>query len=639
MGDRIRSFEWDRTPIGAPQGWCRSLQLSLDICLHSSFPTAIYWGPDLRLLYNDSWAPVAGRRHPAALGRPAQAVWPDIWHIIEPQFREVIGTGQGYSTSDQHLPMTRLGYLEESYWDYSFTPITGDDGSIAGILNQGHEVTERVVERQRSALLLGLADRIRNLDHPDAIVQEALEAVGTHLGGSRVGYAEIDVAANTFRITHNWLRDRDVVDLRATHPIGRFGKDLHAALLAGKIFNMQDALTDPRIARGPTSEIYAAIGVRAGLVVPVLKDGIYTAALFLHDDKPRYWQTHHEVLLAGVAERIWQDVVRVNAGRALRESEQRHRLIFEQANDIIFTADLDQRLTAVNPAAGRALGAAPESLIGRPIADFLTEDDFGRTSQMLREKLINGGTTRYDVAVHPGNGEELFWEVSSTLSTDDVGQPIGLHAIARDVTERHSHEQSQRRLISELNHRVKNMLALVQGLALQSFKGERPVAEAQRAFQARLGALASAHDLLTREKWAGATLDEIVAAATRAYAKAPGHVTCDGPVIALEPKVAVSLVMAFHELAANAGHYGALSVDGGRLAIHWHIQGDRLLIEWRESGGPPVEAPLQRGFGLRMVERSLATDLSARVEFSFPDTGFRCAINAPNLMPAARATI
>jgi PAS domain S-box-containing protein len=635
MAGRIRAFDWAKTPLGHPRSWPQSLRVALGICLNSSFPTAIYWGRDLHLIYNDGWAPIPGARHPAALGCPAREVWPDIWHIIEPQFHEVIDTGRGYSTSEEHLPMTRNGRVEESYWDYSFTPIAGDDGRIAGILNQGHEVTARVFERQRHRLLLGLADRLRTLDGEEAIAAAAVEALGTHLGASRAGYAEIDLAGGTFRVVHNWLRDAGIADLRGIHPLGAFGEDLHAALRTGAVFSVDDALEDARVAGGPAAAAYAAAGIRSGLVVPVLKGGVYAAAIFVQDDRPRYWTAHHETLLAAVAERVWQESGRSRAGRALRESEQRHRLIFEQANDIVFTTDLDQRITSANPAAGRALSVAPEALVGRSIAEFVTPDEYVRTSERLRQKLGGGGTTRYEVDVRLDDGRELRWEINSTLATDADGRPLGLHAIARDVTERHGQEQSQKRLIDELNHRVKNVLALVQGLALQSFKGDRPLAEAQGVFQARLAALAAAHDLLTQTKWQAATLDEIVASATQPVADPPERVRHEGPAVSLAPKAAVSLTMALHELATNAARYGALSVPGGRLDVGWRIEGDRLAIEWREEGGPSVAGPARRGFGLRMVERALATDLAARVAIAFEESGLVCTIDAP--MPQAPA--
>lgn len=145
MGALIRQHDWAGTPLGAPERWPQSLRSALSICLHSSFPTAIYWGPDLRLLYNDAWSPIPAGRHPWALGQPAAEVWTDIWSVVGPEFERVMGTGEGYSTYDQMLPIVRDGTARETYWNYSITPIRGEDGVVAGIFNQGHETTGRVL--------------------------------------------------------------------------------------------------------------------------------------------------------------------------------------------------------------------------------------------------------------------------------------------------------------------------------------------------------------------------------------------------------------------------------------------------------------------------------------------------------------
>src|SRR3546814_14831978 len=109
MGDRIRRFDWAATPLGVPGGWPQPLRSALSICLHSSFPTAIYRGPELRLLYNDAWAPVPAARHPQALGRPARDACADIWHVIGPQLDKVNAHGARFPTFARTLPWVREG--------------------------------------------------------------------------------------------------------------------------------------------------------------------------------------------------------------------------------------------------------------------------------------------------------------------------------------------------------------------------------------------------------------------------------------------------------------------------------------------------------------------------------------------------
>ena len=628
MGERIRAYDWTTTPLGPPENWPQSLRSALSICLHSNFPMAIYWGDGFRLLYNDAWASVLGPRHPQALGHPAHEVWPDIWHVIEPQFRAVMETGESFATQDQLLPMQRFGRPEETYWDYSFTPIAGEDGKIVGILNQGQERTGRVLGQRRTALIVELNDRLRMLGSPGRITAAALAMVGQHLDAGRVGYGEIDSEKAVIRIEPCWIRD-GMQDLAGDLPLKSYGADLHEALRRGQPFQIDDALTDPRTAAPEIAALFVSAGIRSGIVTPVLQEGVYVAALFAHDDKPRSWTDHEASFLHSVAHRVWQEVHRARAETALRASEERQRLIFEQANDIILTTDLDQVITSCNPAAAAIFDTVPEAMIGRSVREFLTPEAYEQTVLMLRQKLQHGGTTRHDVELMAGPGRLRRWEINSGLAIDSDGQAIGVNVIARDVTEQRAFGERQQLLINELNHRVKNMLALVQGLALQSFKSEREPGDGHAAFQGRLVSLAAAHDLLTREQWEDVTLGELIADATRVHAEPDGRIHASGPNIVVAPKAAIALVLALHELGTNAAKYGALSVPGGAVDIRWTVGDGRLHIEWRERGGPPVTVPLRQGFGLRMIERALAADLAGTATVTFAPEGLFCVIDAP----------
>src|SRR5258706_8094931 len=123
MGSCIRAFDWSTHPLGPIEAWPVALRIALSLCLHSSFPTSIYWGPELYLFYNDAWIPVDGDRHPRALGRPGATVRYDVWNVIGPQIAAVLETGKGFFAVDRHLPMVRNGAAIQSYWTYSLSPI------------------------------------------------------------------------------------------------------------------------------------------------------------------------------------------------------------------------------------------------------------------------------------------------------------------------------------------------------------------------------------------------------------------------------------------------------------------------------------------------------------------------------------
>jgi PAS domain S-box-containing protein len=133
MGALMRSFDWSATPLGPPEDWPHSLRTAVSICLSSRFPIVLWWGPDLRLLYNDAWRPALGALKHPALAKPGREVWREIWHIIGPMLEGVLATGQATWQDDQLLPFDRYGYLEETYWTYSYSPIHLDTGEVGGV--------------------------------------------------------------------------------------------------------------------------------------------------------------------------------------------------------------------------------------------------------------------------------------------------------------------------------------------------------------------------------------------------------------------------------------------------------------------------------------------------------------------------
>lgn len=180
MGGRIRTLDWAKTPLGPIEQWPAALVSTLGVCVTARFPMAIYWGRDRWLLYNDAWRPILGDKHPWALGRPAHQVWPELWETIHPLFEAVQTQAQGTWRSDELLPMQRFGYTEECYFDYSFNPIRGQDGTVEGILNIVQETTYRVLNERRTHLLRELASQsgsAQDDDHACALTSESLPQI------------------------------------------------------------------------------------------------------------------------------------------------------------------------------------------------------------------------------------------------------------------------------------------------------------------------------------------------------------------------------------------------------------------------------------------------------------------------------
>jgi two-component sensor histidine kinase len=201
---------------------------------------------------------------------------------------------------------------------------------------------------------------------------------------------------------------------------------------------------------------------------------------------------------------------------------------------------------------------------------------------------------------------------------------------AAEAAQRLRAENHLRLLVLELNHRVKNNLATVQAIAAQTLRGAESAADARESFTQRISALARAHDLLTREQWAGVDLDEVAHCVLDALIEGRDSIVIDGPHVRLDPKSALALSMAFHELGTNALKYGALSTTEGRVTMAWTVDPDGALqLTWTESDGPRVSQPLRRGFGSRLLERGLAAELSGNVDLRFEPSGVVCTIRAP----------
>jgi two-component sensor histidine kinase len=196
---------------------------------------------------------------------------------------------------------------------------------------------------------------------------------------------------------------------------------------------------------------------------------------------------------------------------------------------------------------------------------------------------------------------------------------------------RHAEEQ-QRILLRELNHRMKNSFAAVRSIASQTLSHARDPDEFQRAFEGRLAALSSASTLLVAGNWRVAELSALIEATLEPFRTAH-NLLLRGPDVTLPSEMTLTLGLVLHELATNAAKYGAFSVPAGRVEIVWARRGEaaesRLILDWSEHDGPPVQEPERRGFGRSLIERSIAYELDGSAELTFAPAGVRCRIEVP----------
>lgn len=232
----------------------------------------------------------------------------------------------------------------------------------------------------------------------------------------------------------------------------------------------------------------------------------------------------------------------------------------------------------------------------------------------------------FDVVFDGGTTKTLLASVSPLF--DERGEVRGCVGIYDDITERKQADRQKNLFIDELNHRVKNTLAIVQSIAAQTLRQTAEPKTFNEAFSGRLDALARAHSLLTTALWGGIDLGELVSTALSPFESFKGQILVQGPTVVVKPNGAVTLALVLHELATNAAKYGALGTSTGHVSIGWVIEGSTVLLRWSEAGGPSVEEPPRKGFGSRLISAS-AAQLGGTAEISFGREGVRALLSFP----------
>ena len=328
--------------------------------------------------------------------------------------------------------------------------------------------------------------------------------------------------------------------------------------------------------------------------------------------------------------------------QALNKAAHLHEQRLERVNAVTPSANY---LFDFETGASMWIGGNTEAVYGHSIAELeagggdlvrnlIHPEDFHHVGRRLADlaKRPDGEVSEFELRVlRPDGSYRWILDRAVVFERNADGRITKTLSAAIDIDERKRAEERRTLLINELNHRVKNTLAAVQSIARQTLRSERDPAEMTEVFTARLVSLSAAHDILTRENWEGAGLREVVHVALAPFDET--RISVSGPDVRLGARAALALGMALHELATNATKYGALSGDGGEVILSWATRRETESVffdlEWRESGGPAVEAPKRRGFGSRLLTQGVRADLNGVAELLFPAEGVVCRVSAP----------
>jgi PAS domain S-box-containing protein len=317
---------------------------------------------------------------------------------------------------------------------------------------------------------------------------------------------------------------------------------------------------------------------------------------------------------------------------SLRRSERRFEMALANSHVVVFEQDLDLRYTWVfNP----KLGYTADQIIGRTDRELMQESCARELEAIKRGVIAGGRPARAEVRAAAPGGPDEWYDLYVEPLHDEIGAIVGVSCAATDITDRRLASEQINLLLHEVNHRSKNLLTLVQGIARQTLR--RHPDDFMEAFGARIQALAANQDVLLRHEWKDVELGALVLSQIQPFEESLGaRFILDGPTLHITSAAAQNLGMILHELATNAAKHGALSRATGQVSATWRVAADAagrsmFSMSWTESGGPEIVEPTRTGFGTAVVRDIARTSLDADVSLDYAPTGFRwrleCALD------------
>lgn len=594
MARRIRAHDWTASPLGPVETWPERLKAIVEISLASPLISSVACGDERLLIYNDAAAAIYGDRHPAALGRPLAESFPKGYPAVAPLYDRVFA-GQAVHVAEQPLGLDGHDAPELRFFDAWLTPVRGPDGHVAYAHMIGFDVTDRVIaakERQAEA-------RFRALVTAGSYATYRMDpAWRTMLEGDGQGFTA-DTPSPSASWLDRYIPEEDKPRVRAA---------IEAAILAKGLYELEH-----RIWRSDGS-----IGWILSRAVPLLDEQGEITEWF------------------GKATDITR---RKEAEAQLRDSEKRFRLMADAVPQLVWAIDADGRVTFFNKQWSDYTGLTYKPTPADAVtADLVHPDDQALTREAIEAARRTGTAFEFEHRIRSASGDYRWFLVRGQPHLEDEKDERPCYFGASiDIHDRHQLLSTQDLLIAELQHRTRNLLAVVNGMARQTERASSSLEEFSAKFHKRLAALGRVQALLSRREALQVHLHELVEAELQAHgtsAEDP-RVTIDGTKVMLSPKAAQVLALPLHELATNAVKYGALSQEQAKLSIHWDItdeDGERILnFCWSETQArlaDPVQGP-RKGFGRELIERALPYDLGGQTSWRLTADGVECVLRMP----------
>jgi PAS domain S-box-containing protein len=477
--------------------------------------------------------------------------------------------------------------------------------------------------------LYQLTDKLYRARSIDAVYEAALDAIMTTLKCTRASILLFDAAGVMQFVAWRGLSDQYRFALRGHSP-WKAGESEPKPIFVPNIDDTNEA--------DWVKDTIKADGIVALGFIPLVSQGVVIGKFMTYYATPHAFEEHEIELAVTIArqvgfsvERFAADLARRTAEQELRESEERFRLMLEHAPVMIWMSHSDGSCLHLNQML-RTFWNVEEDAVGEfDWRSTMHPDDADGIVAAMGGALLERRPVSLKGRFSDASGEWRVVQTDARPRFSASGEFQGMIGVNVDVSDRERADAQRELLLAELNHRVKNSLAVVQAIAHQTLRNS-DLDRARVAFEGRLAALAAAHNLLTQANWESAPLMQIVREAVPAHGPSAERLFVAGAPVLLPPKQALAIAMALHELFTNAVKYGAFSDERGRINLEWRVSEKperRLAITWRERQGPVVVPPRHKGFGSMLLERTLALDLDGEVATEFQREGLVCTIEAP----------
>ena len=593
LAELVATHDWSRTDLGPLSEWSEEVKAVVAVILRSNVAMVTLWGENGVMIYNDRYAELAGQRHPQLLGANVREAWAEVADFNDNVMKTGLAGGT-LSFRDIEMTLNRFGRPEQVWFNLDYSPILDAAGRPVGVFAICIDTTAKVIaerwrasERQRQSQMFEQAPGfMAMLAGPDHIFELA-NADYRSLVGNR------DLLGLTVREAFPELEGQMFFDLldnvfRTGEPF--IGRSVEAQLQGeypGRVY--LDLIYQP--VRDPEGKI---------------------SGIFVH----------------GV------DVTnRHNTEAALRDSERRLALAQDAAGIAALEVDIESGLVMGSESLWRLWGLTPrESASTGLLESIIIPEDTGLASTVdTRYKGTAAPHVEYRIR-RPDTGEIRWLSRHIDFVKDEHGRPVKMFGVMQDVTDRRESEARQKLLAHELEHRIKNLLAMVGAIASRTLRNT-DLDTAREAFLQRLRSMSEAHDIMNDTRWRGAAMEQIIKATVAAMPT--DQIAISGPPLSIPPHMALTLSLAVNELATNAVKYGALSRPEGRVDIAWSLKASdnaddqEFVWRWVETGGPKVSEPKRRGFGTFLIERVFSADFGGTVKVELSPEGLVCVLTAP----------